>query len=152
MTDTFDTVAGKLIENERGLGALYELFATAFAADADLWTALAAEEQQHADWIRHAIDAMLPEDRRRPLPSIRVPAVASMIQYVASVADRCRRGELTRRSALALARDIENSLLEGRLLDTLTASSAADAARHELVQGTTLHRKRIADRLARAAT
>jgi hypothetical protein len=142
MADTFDALADKLIENESAIGALYDLFAATFPVDRDLWAGLAREEEQHAAWIRQAVENLPSETRQRPVPLIHLQAVVSLLTYATALAERCRRGELTRFTALALARDLENSLLEGKVLTTLATSlSHLEKA---LVESTTAHRERIA--------
>jgi hypothetical protein len=147
MTDTLETVAEKLVQNEAGIGQLYELFAAAFPEDAPLWSALGEEEKQHAEWIRRAVEAMPADTRQRPVPAIRSQAIGTMITYVASVAERCRRNELTRLNAFALARDIENSLLEGRLLESLQVP--APGVDKDLLEATAAHRRRIVEAMQR---
>jgi hypothetical protein len=150
MSDTFEAITGKLMENETALGRLYELFGQTFPQDAELWVSLARDEYRHSVWIRQACEAVTPEQRQQSLLSIRVPAVEKMIQYVGSIAERCRRGELTRLNALALARDLENSLLESRLLGTLSSGAARLVLlQKSLVESTTEHRQRIVDALDR---
>ncbi|MGE5361013.1 MAG: hypothetical protein ACM3NQ_18500 [Bacteroidales bacterium] len=147
MTETLETVAAKLVENERGIGQLYELFAAAFPDDAPLWSALGQEEQQHAEWIRQAVEAMPADTRQQPVPAIRSQAIGSMMAYVASVRERCRRKELSRLNAFALARDIENSLLEGRLLESLKTPVAG--VDKDLLAATAVHRRRIVEAMQR---
>jgi hypothetical protein len=150
MADTIETIANALAENERGLAALYESFAAAFPIDRDLWAGLAREEEEHASWIRRAVDGLPPEARRRPMLTVRLPAVTTMIRYVSSLVGRCRRGELTRRTAIALGRDLENSLLEGKLLTVLdTPPLTTGGVGKALAESTAQHRSRLIDALQR---
>ena len=151
MPDTFEAVAQKLVENETAIGRLYELFGRSFPQDAELWESLAQDEHHHATRIRHALEVVTPEQRQMSLLSIRLPAIETMLQYVASIAGRCRLGELTRLTALALAHDLESSLLESKLLGTLSSGAARLAAvEKSLVDETAHHRRRLADALERA--
>jgi rubrerythrin len=150
MPDTFEAVSQKLMENETAIGRLYELFSRTFPQDAELWTSLAQDEHRHAMWIRHALETVTPEQRQKNLLSIRVQAIETMLQYVASIAGRCRLGELTRLTALALARDLENSLIESKLLGTLSSGAARLAAVEKtLVEQTAEHRKKLAEAFER---
>lgn len=150
MADTFETVARKLAQNEATLGSLYELFGQSFPQDTELWVGLAADEYQHSLWIRKVSEAATPEQRQQSLPSIRVPAIETMIQYIGSIAGRCRRGELTRLNALALARDLEGSLLENKLLEALPGGTAGLATvQTSLIAQTAQHRQRLEDALER---
>jgi len=151
MINTFVDVAAKLAENEEAVGALYEQFAAAFPDDRELWAGLASEEAQHAQWIREAVSAMAPDARREPVPVIRLQAIVSMTAFVLKLGERCRRGEITRVNALALARDLENSVHEGKLLDVLSAAPAtAVSVDKRLAAATAEHRARISATLQRA--
>ncbi|MFB3855082.1 MAG: hypothetical protein ACE148_14835 [Vicinamibacterales bacterium] len=151
MANTFEDIAARLAENEQAVGALYERFAESFPEDRELWVALARDEGQHAESIRGMLAAIPAEALRRPVQAIRLQAVATMKAYVESLAERCQRGELTRISALALGRDIENSLLEGKLFDVLSAAPATVVRVDEdLAAATREHRARIASALERA--
>jgi hypothetical protein len=150
MPDTFEAVTGKLIENETAIGRLYELFGRTFPVDVDLWATLAQEEYQHADWICQATEAVTPEQRQQSLLSVRVPAIDDMIRYVGSIAERCEHGELTRLNTLSLACDLENFLVESKLLGTLSSGAACLATLQKtLVDATIRHRQRIEDALVR---
>jgi hypothetical protein len=150
MPDTFEAVARKLQENETALGRLYELFGRTFPQDQDLWKGLAEDECRHAAWLRQAEEAVTLEQSQQSLLSIRVAAIEYMMQHIGSTAERCRRGELTRLTALALARDLENSLLENKLLGTLSSGAASPASLQKaLVQSTREHRQRVIDALER---
>jgi hypothetical protein len=150
MPDTFESVTRKLMENETAIGHLYELFSLTFPPDAELWTRLARDEHQHAEWIRQASDAAAPEQRERSPLSIRLAAVENMIQHVGLIAERCRRKELTRINALALGRDLESSLLESKILGTLSSGAAGLAGLElALVQATADHRRSLVEALDR---
>jgi hypothetical protein len=99
MPDTFEAISQQLMENETAIGRLYELFGRTFQQDAELWVGLARDEFRHAVWIRQALETATPEQRQKKLLSIRLAAVETMLQYVASIAGRCRQGELTRVTA-----------------------------------------------------
>ena len=148
MLDSFEAIARKLAQNETALAGLYELFERTFNEDAALWGGLARDEHQHAAWILHTLAAATPEQREQPSPQARVQAIERMISYVGTLADRCRRGELTRLTALALARDLENSLLEGNVLALIASATGRLAGlQADLIRATTAHRKRIIDAL-----
>jgi hypothetical protein len=150
MPDTFEAVTRKLMENETAIGHLYELFSVTYPLDAELWTRLAQDEHQHAEWIRQAAEAAEPEQRKQSPLSIRLVAIEAMIQHVGSIAERCRRKELTRINALALGRDLENSLLESKLLGALSAGAARLAGlENALVRSTADHRRSLAEALDR---
>jgi hypothetical protein len=150
MSDPLDDLAEALIENELAVARLYELFAQTFEEDAEFWTELSKEEHRHAQWIREARDLAGTRPVESATPPIRIQAVEHMIQYVDSIGERCRKGELTRLNAYALARDVENSLLESRIFSLFVpALDQLKALQERLVRDTSAHRRRITEALDR---
>jgi rubrerythrin len=150
MSDPLDEVADLLIENELTIARLYEQFAQTFEEDATFWQRLAKEEHQHARWIEEARDLARTRPVEPTAPAVRLPAVEHMIQYVDSIGERCRKGELTRLNAHALARDVEDSLLESRIFNLFVpARDQLRALQERLVRDTAAHRQRIAEALDR---
>jgi len=150
MSDPLDEVADALIENELAVARLYEQFAQTFEEDAGFWQGLAKEEHQHARWIGEARDLARTRPVESATPPIRLQAVEHMIQYVESIGERCRKGELTRLNAYALARDVENSLLESRIFGLFVpARDQLRALQERLVRDTSAHRQRISEALDR---
>ena len=150
MSDSFEVIAAKLAENETNLSELYALFAETFPEDAALWTELSHDEQRHAAWIT-AVSQSAAQGGTVPLPSaaVRREAIETMIRYTRSVAERCRKGEMTRVQAHALACDFENSMLENRLFSALSAGAAESRSLVEdLIDDTARHRQRIRSALA----
>jgi len=150
MTDPLDEVAEALIENELAVARLYEQFAETFGEDAEFWQGLATEEHKHARWIAEARDLTRTGPVDPAAPPVRLQAVEHMIQYVESIGGRCRKGELTRVNAYALARDLENSLLESRIFGLFVpAREQLRALQERLVHDTSAHRQRIGEALDR---
>jgi len=148
MSDPLDDLAEALIENELAVARLYELFAQTFEEDAGFWQELAKEEHQHARWISEARDLARTRPVEPTTPPIRLQVVEHMIQYVDSIGERCRKGELTRVNAYALARDVESSLLESRIFSLFVpARDQLRALQERLVHDTSAHRQRIAEAL-----
>ncbi len=150
MKESFDAIAAKLEENETGLSDLYAQFARTFPQDAAFWTELSRDELKHAGLIGRlrgsvAVGAIRPGDT-----TARREGIDMAMQYAASIAERCRRGEITRVQAHALARDIENAMLERKLLTVLGLASPESAAVvEELVRETAVHRTKINEALER---
>jgi hypothetical protein len=150
MSDPLDEVADLLIENELAIARLYEQFAQTFDEDAAFWQRLAEAEHQHALWIEEARGLARARPDEPTASPVRLPAVEHMIQYVDSIGERCRRGELTRLNAHALARDVENSLLESRIFNLfLPARDQLRVLRERLVRDTSAHRQAITEALDR---
>jgi hypothetical protein len=98
---------------ELSIAQLYTAFAAAFPEDALLWDDLRAEEIVHANRAA-ALKAMVVENRDAFAPDRFNPAVLKT--YLSGLADNARRlknNEIGRRQALVIARDFENTLVEG---------------------------------------
>lgn len=140
MNDNRSDILILLIEHESVIGRLYDLLGETFADDGDFWKGLAEDERRHAQWLgtlrsEPMIDAWLLADKR-----LKPQAVRSSIEYVESLQEKTRAGQVTRLQALSAARDLENALLEKQfpiagpavpteirsILDTI----AADTERH----------------------
>ncbi len=150
MQDVFEAIARSLADNETALADLYATFARAFPEDAPLWAALADDERHHASAIGEVRQSVTAGAVRPDPGAVRREAIESMTRYVHSIGDRCRRGEIARIQACALARDLENSMLEKNLFRVLGVGPAAVTALQELLAAQTLeHRRKIDETLAR---
>ncbi len=98
---------------ELSVGKLYTAFARAFPEDAPLWMSLAAEEERHAERIDE-LKEMITRDRPQFTPD--KFTAAGLKTYLDGLGESRRKlasGEISRRQALVLARDFENTLSEG---------------------------------------
>ncbi len=150
MKDRFDAVAAKLADNEIALAELYATFARTFSEDASFWTALVDDERRHASLINDVRQSEPSGGVRPPPAGARPEAIDTMMRYVRSIVERCRKGELSRVQACALAKDLENSMLENKLFVVLgTGSAELTAVQERLAADTADHRRRIDETLAR---
>ncbi len=150
MPEPFDLIAAKLEENEKALSDLYAQFARTFPQDSEFWSELSRDEVRHAGWIDRVRQDAAAGAIRPGQATARPQAVDTAIQYAASLAARCRKGDLTRVQAHALARDIENTMLEQRLFVVLgLASPELATLQDDLRRETAEHRDRIGAALAR---
>lgn len=138
-----------LAEHELAIKHLYLTFAGAFDDVRGFWQTLAGDEQAHADrleallmeagldqWLGH-------QDRLKP------EAIRSSVDHMREQSERAARGELTLLQALAVARDIEDALIDRMvLLPGTEGHPGIDAVISELKIETSEHRELIAEALA----
>lgn len=138
---------------ELALARFYSLCDEPAAAGPEFWATLAREEGRHAEAIRR-MEAMLAErpDRFEPNRRFHVTAIQTFLAYVESLAEHIRTGEISRSDQhrlLSLARDLEQSVLEGKWNEIVkTADAEFQAAAQAVVSETLDHKAKITARLA----
>ncbi len=149
MNIPFDVIAAKLAEHEIALSEMYAQFALTFPLDAELWTSLSRDETKHAMWID---EVRRSASGRAPQPAettARPQGVEAATTYARGRAERCRSGQMTRLQAHALARDIENGMLERKMFATLaSASPEFRKLQAQLTKETEAHRDKIIKAMA----
>ncbi len=152
MNDSFEVIAAKQAEHEVALSELYAQFARTFPVDADLWTSLSHDEARHAMWIDEVRQAASAASIQQVETTVRRQGIEAAITHARGLAERCRNGNLTRLQAHAMARDIENGLLERRVFAALAGVAPGFArVRDALTKETTAHRDKIVKAMARFA-
>jgi hypothetical protein len=148
MTDSLENLLEKLMENEMELGRLYHLFAEIFPVDSEFWMQISREEQVHADWLLKLQGMAQKEDLRKGSSTLTLQAIDTALTYMRSVSEKCKNGELSRKSAFAIALDIENSLLEKQFFTVVDLSSPPyQEVQKALIRETQEHRKKIVSAL-----
>lgn len=110
-----------LAQHETRLGVLYTTFATVFAAHRSLWSQLAYEERVHAHWLRRLQELQAAgKIGRSPQIPITPQAVASSFNYVLDLTTQAQAGAFDDVRALAIARDLEQAVLETRFPQLFT--------------------------------
>lgn len=138
---------------ELALEAFYGLCGEPEASQSEFWAALAREERGHAAAIRRmAIVLAERPDRFEPNRTFHVTAIQTFRAYVESLAERLRTGGISRRDQhrlLSLARDLEQSVLEGKWNEIVrTTDEEFQALLRDVIAETRSHKARIAARLA----
>jgi rubrerythrin len=106
-----------LREHERALGRLYRIYAECFAAQSELWLRLAAEEDQHAQWLG-ALSRQSDDSEAGPLVNrFPVGAIEHSLIYINKLIDSARDSGVTLLRALSVAVDLEEALLENRYFE-----------------------------------
>jgi hypothetical protein len=146
MTDTFDQLIAKIMANETAISRLYRQFADTFPEDSDFWKTLSQEELMHASWIEKLLDVAREGEIGSVPTTIHAIAVENSIKYIDSLAEKCRRGEIKRVNAYALAHDIEKSLLEKKFLSVFAFGSGTfKSLSDKLVDETKRHIEKIGE-------
>ena len=137
---------------ELALARFYSLCDEPAATGPEFWATLAREEGRHAEAIRR-MAAMLAErpDRFEPNRRFHGTAIHTFLAYVESLAERLRTGEISRSDQhhlLSLARDVEQSVLEGKWIEIVaTADAEFQALFRTIVSETMAHKAKIVARL-----
>jgi rubrerythrin len=138
---------------ELSVASFYGLCAERTANGSEFWATLAREEVGHAAAVRRTA-AILAErpDRFEPSRAFQLPAIQTFIAYVDSLAERLRTGEISQTDQhrlLTLARDLEQSVIEGKWSEIVkTTDAECRALLRGIVSETRDHQARIATRLA----
>ncbi len=105
-------ILDSLREIELLIAELYRGFAGAFDEDRALWEGLSREEEEHARLVAGlkelAGDTAVPGS----LKGIHLAALGTYRKGLEYQLGRLKKGELTRTNALAIARDLERTLVE----------------------------------------
>jgi rubrerythrin len=137
-----------LIEHELAVKRLYEAFALDFAERGDLWQSLARDEQGHADRLGRLMPQSNEVGRLWLDSGLRPQAVKSSIAYVESQRARAEGGGLGLLQALAIARDLENALIENEFSKLSgPVNVEIGSVLEDLAVETERHRKMLAEAL-----
>jgi hypothetical protein len=142
-------VLGHLEQLEKHVSELYLLATQKWPADADLWNQLAQAEIQHAKNMQAlaAIISSRPQNfiLGRPINSM---AVNSSISWINKNMADIKNGLFNTAKMLALARDLEQSILEAKYTEIVkTEDVEYTNLVSSIVEDTVAHRKMITDRI-----
>lgn len=150
MQDTMLDALKALIRLELKVGELYEACALQWPEDAPFWLDVAREEAGHARAIERMVLLISKNPALyAPARTIRMAAIDTVMAGIDRVLQQLRVGQVIKRTALTIALDLENSLMEKRLHDLVqTDDPAFLQLRHDVTEQTREHRERFAKRLA----
>jgi rubrerythrin len=138
------SVVRLLAENEELISDLYTAYAQRFPEHADFWSGLAAEERDHARWLRELGSRVeegslyVNEDRFRREP------VQLFREYLEGEVRRQEPMPLAR--ALSVALSTEQALIERRFFEVFETDSAElKHILHDLASATEGHVKKVRD-------
>lgn len=138
---------------ELALAEFYAAVAHLRPADAEFWRTLEEEERRHAAHIARLGELIAANpDRFQGNRSFNVAAIRSFLAYVEETTRRLQAGEIPaddETRLLALARDMEQSVIEGKYAEVVTTSDLASRGLlRQIVAETVAHKSQIALRLA----
>jgi hypothetical protein len=131
------------IEQELSLAQLYLLFSEQQPEHEDLWAPLYHEELEHASWIEYlAVKAaagtlQFHEDRTKTY------TVEALLNYLKELIDLAHTEPIPARRALALAMDLEKSLIESKVFEHFTPDPTEQATMIQLREKTQDHMARL---------
>ena len=138
------SVVRLLAENEQLIANLYAVYAERFPEHADFWSGLAAEERDHARWLRELGSRVeegtifVNEDRFRREP-IRV-----FREYLEG--ELRQEGPMPLARALSIALSTEQALIERRFFEVFETDAAElKHILHDLASATEEHVKKVRD-------
>jgi len=133
-----------LVSQEKMVGGFYRLCATKFPERSDLWLWLATVEDKHAELLQGiAADAAASEvfSRRR---NFALSPLRIMLDFVRKQTEMLHGHGFSLATALAVSRDIENSILEKRVLEHYRGDPDDISAKIDQIRDETIeHRDKI---------
>lgn len=104
---------------ELAVADMYRRFAASFAVDRVFWQGLAEDEDGHAVMVAELKTALLRNGAPFEIVRLNPAVLATFRQGVEQQSLRLQRGEISRRTALFIARDLEKSLIERGFVDSI---------------------------------
>jgi hypothetical protein len=139
-----------LADHEGDMACLYAIFATRLPRHAEFWKRMVLEERAHAA-VLHKLDEFLTAGRIRfTLPDVTLRTIMESRSFLLGWSHSVQSEDLTQKSALEAAWNLENLLLEKHVFDAFDGDS--DEIRAEfraLHEHTVQHHQRIQDEARR---
>ena len=98
---------------------IYRRFAASFPADRIFWQGLAEDEDGHAAMVSELKAALLRNGAPFEVVRLNSAILVTFRQGIEQQSMRLQRGEISRRTALFIARDLEKSLIERSFFDAI---------------------------------
>jgi rubrerythrin len=111
------------IEQELLVASLYMRFSERYAVHKDFWLKLAAEEREHAEWIKHLLDGIETAKIFFSEGKTRTYTVSSSIAYINGLISEFDRKAFDIPKAAHIALDLERSLLEKNVFKCFDSDS-----------------------------
>ncbi len=114
-----------LAKNEEKLSELYALYAEKFKGMRTFWFVLSGEEINHSQWIRHLGNPALSGDIYLDQKTFNPQSISLFAGYLSDKIAEAKARDLPLLTALGIALDIENALIEKRWFESIQTDSAA---------------------------
>jgi bacterioferritin (cytochrome b1) len=150
MQDNMLDALKALIRLELKVGELYEACALQWPEDAPFWLGVARQEAGHARAIERMV-LLISKNPAHFLPAkaIKVEAVETIIAGIERTTNQVRNGRLLKNNLMAIAVDIENSVMEKKFFEMIkTADPVFLELCHDIMAQTKEHKQRFEKRLA----
>jgi hypothetical protein len=120
MQDNMLDALKALIRLELKVGELYEACALQWPEDAPFWLGVARQEAGHARAIERMV-LLISKNPAHYLPAktIKIAAVETIIAGIERIIDQVRSGGLLKNKVMAIAVDIENSVMEKKFFEII---------------------------------
>jgi hypothetical protein len=117
-----EEIAQRMAQQERLIARLYGLYATAFPKDAEMWSRLASDEQEHAEWAESACDFCAAGMALSGWTRFPVEELEDSIRQIHEAIDAAQPGQTDREAALASALRIERGMAEKEFFTIVEAA------------------------------
>jgi hypothetical protein len=139
-----------MVELEEAFADLYQECSDKFPEDSKFWLAICQQEKLHAMFIRKLADLVSahPDEFKfgRKFNSV---AIKTIMSNVKNSTEQVRKGQLDRKRALFLAKDIENSVLEAKYHEIVTTDNVEYRNTIErIIRDTSSHKNLLAAKVA----
>ena len=102
---------------------LYRQFSHSFRQDRVFWESLSQEEENHAAMVTELKNTLFKNGSPFEIGKINVLVLSTYRQRLTSQIERVQKGQLARRSAFFIARDIEKTLVNHRFYDSIRSEN-----------------------------
>ena len=139
-----------LIRLELTIGELYAACARQWPEDEPFWLDVSRQEAEHARAVERIVLLISKKpDHFLTAKAIRVAAVETIIAGIERTTDQVRNGRLLKNNLMAIAVDIENSVMEKKFFEMIkTADPVFLELCHDIMAQTREHKQRFEKRLA----
>lgn len=138
--NALDVTADALVKlkiHEQAIGRLYKTYAERFPEQAEFWSRLSREEEQHATWIETLAEQM--RDDPTGLVTHRFPlaAIEHSIAFVEKLIVKAGMPDVTPVNAISAALNLEQGLLENKYFEVFETDRAKTKRVLELLKDKT---------------
>jgi rubrerythrin len=146
-----DNTLEMLAQHEEKIRDLYLAYADKFPGMAEFWKEMAKEENWHAQVIREAVQKEAAVNKSLPTPRFKPELLKTSMFYMEKEILRAKEDTMAEINALAVALDIEKSMLERRFFEAFDSSTTElKQAMKMLLDATKVHFERINAEVTRA--
>ncbi|MGB3479193.1 MAG: hypothetical protein WBB67_08530 [bacterium] len=113
-----------LINHEEAISRLYEAYAQKFPDHKEFWSTLSWEEKDHAEQIRKLSQIIKKHHARFDLDRFKLNVIKISMDYIAKELVRAEKEDIPLRTALSVALNIENAIVDGEVFESFKGYTA----------------------------